>query len=1530
MDASTSDALIEVRDAEGVPIIVPSAAAAAQFADAAEPPPPWLKRWSATRARVYYSNPSTGSRVWECPEGAPPPPPPPSPPPPPPLQPAAALNPRRGCAPDAAESLYRRGLAALCARTTGQLSAAEWCSALPHLVAAAASGHLDAGALCAEAEARCELGGWALPGVRGASGEARACWRALHAAARGAGSGFARDLAVYGAACAARARGAAAAAPPPPTPAPAARPPPPPPREEAALARCCCAPAGGADGDGGADSAAAAVAAAAAAARELLRRSLAEGAALGGDGERLYRAGLVAACARSGGGGGGCGALAGADYSAALPFLRAAAARGHAAAGALCWAWAPGRVGDAEEGEEEGWERLRLREGAERGAYDLAAFGAACALFCGPHHRVAAREAAPRAVVGTALLPPAGPEGLRDLTPNYSALLRARAGVGAGEGAPAAGGAGAGSAAPRPLPPRAPTPAFLAAHAAWEATFAALCAAPSPPPPRRLPPRSDAPPHPLLPVFAARDEYLRARGGGAGGDAAAAPARGWRGEPDQFRTIFRSGKVRRVQLPAAAPRASPRGGLPAAAAAALLAACSCPALVAVEARAALPDAPPLLLLPLPRAAPTPTPLPLALLAPPTPLTWRSGFEPVSTGDPGVDAALGCAMEVGGAPLRGALVALYRGWRVRRIARLPRLKRLALQLAALIAAGRAFGNAGGFGAGSNAGGDDDDSGGGDGNDAAIFLPAALAAHAARLRADFRGSLGWLEERATLVPRGGALRVLDAPRPPWAGRAELVAAAARALPFLRGGAVLREPWAPPPPGPPAPPPPPPPPRPQGWLGGGGYAARAARGAPSSWSGRECGCVRGAVPAPAASALRATAAAAGAAGTLVSISAPRLRSGRRNVDVCILLDVSGSMGAAATRDDAAGNEVQEGLTVLCLAKQAVLAVAALLTPADRLAVVTFESSVATAVPLRAMDGAGEAAVRAAMAAKGADGGTEMWGGLKAALALLAAAAPAAQREGRLQSVLLLTDGNPTSQPPAEDLDWRGGGGGDPFASALRAALRALPAPPTVHAFGFGYNLAAHSGMLLEVARAGGGVFAFVPTAPVLADVFLHAATQLLTAHGSHAAVGGARMGALQAGTTRTLLLPAGAPLPTLVGLPAGAAGGGEAAVAAAAGCGGCGSPRAAAALTAAVALAQLRGNYIRALEAMLAAADAAGDDEGLRPAQDACAGLVASLDAAAPALCARAGAHVAAHVAGLRSDAAGRVRKALEGTARYQRWGCHYLRALLRAHEVEACTNPLDAGLQAYAGPHFAPLVAKGLALFHALPPPPGPPPGPGGAAAAAATPAPPTPAVNAGHYTTGGGGGCFAAGSTVRRLAPRPAPRVPVSRVRAGDTLALEGGARARVALVVELPARGGAPLVALPARGGIVLTPGHPVRWRCGDGGGDGGGGGWRPAREVPGARALRAEEGASLFNFVMEGGAAGAQLLVGGTPALTLGHGLREPGAAHAFYGGQAALRALQRLPGWREGRVRVARVARDAGGRACGFVGVGEGATGV
>lgn len=65
---------------------------------------------------------------------------------------------------------------------------------------------------------------------------------------------------------------------------------------------------------------------------------------------------------------------------------------------------------------------------------------------------------------------------------------------------------------------------------------------------------------------------------------------------------------------------------------------------------------------------------------------------------------------------------------------------------------------------------------------------------------------------------------------------------------------------------------------------------------------------------------------------------------------------------------------------------------------------------------------------------------------------------------------------------------------------------------------------------------------------------------------------------------------------------------------------------------------------------------------------------------------------------------MTKALDGTERFFRWGEHYLRALLRAHQLQQCTNFLDPGIQVYGGNLFKVMREHGDKAFVSIPMPP----------------------------------------------------------------------------------------------------------------------------------------------------------------------------------------------------------------------------------
>jgi len=79
------------------------------------------------------------------------------------------------------------------------------------------------------------------------------------------------------------------------------------------------------------------------------------------------------------------------------------------------------------------------------------------------------------------------------------------------------------------------------------------------------------------------------------------------------------------------------------------------------------------------------------------------------------------------------------------------------------------------------------------------------------------------------------------------------------------------------------------------------------------------------------------------------------------------------------------------------------------------------------------------------------------------------------------------------------------------------------------------------------------------------------------------------------------------------------------------------------------------------------------------------------------------------------------------------------------------------------------------------------------------------------------------------------------------------------------------------------------------------------------------DAGGTVYNFVLD--RPPHVIMAGSWPCVTLGHGITEPGAAHAFYGTQRCVDALRALPGWASGLVDVAETLWDADGHATGYV---------
>jgi hypothetical protein len=262
-------------------------------------------------------------------------------------------------------------------------------------------------------------------------------------------------------------------------------------------------------------------------------------------------------------------------------------------------------------------------------------------------------------------------------------------------------------------------------------------------------------------------------------------------------------------------------------------------------------------------------------------------------------------------------------------------------------------------------------------------------------------------------------------------------------------------------------------------------------------------------------------------------------------------------------------------------------------------------------------------------------------------------------------------------------------------------------------------------------------------------------------------------------------------------------------------------------------------------------------------------------------------------IKYDVEGRMSKALRGKSRFDRWGKHYLRALMRAHQLELCTNFMDPGLQMYGGKLFKTLRSSGDKVFVALPPPV-----PSRASASVSS------VSSMSSYYQGGGGGCFGPSSTViLALANGTSKQIKVSEVRKGDRVHVSGGGTAVVECVAQIARPLDKLLVQLP--NGPSITPGHPVRMS----------GVWHRPRDLA-PDALIAHDGA-VYNFVLD---QNHVVLVDGVECVTWGHGQSGHIVAHPFFGTDMIINQLQSSVGWQQGYVVVDGFLHNSEGKAIGL----------
>eukprot|EP00729_Bicosta_minor_P013066 gene13066-5709_t len=552
---------------------------------------------------------------------------------------------------------------------------------------------------------------------------------------------------------------------------------------------------------------------------------------------------------------------------------------------------------------------------------------------------------------------------------------------------------------------------------------------------------------------------------------------------------------------------------------------------------------------------------------------------------------------------------------------------------------------------------------------------------------------------------------------------------------------------------------------------------------------------------------------------------------MDVCCVIDTSGSMCSAAKAPDMGDNPdavaEDDGLSLLDVVKHAVSTLTMSLGPDDRMSIVSYSSTAVTHCELLSLTASGQARIKAVSALLKPEGRTNLWEGVRHGLETLKRGTDS--RAGRAAVLMLLTDGVPNVEPPRGSVEM-----------LKRYLTKNSDLHVSVNTFGFGYEL--DSDMLNKLAYHGNGTYAFIPDPGFVGTVFVHAF--------ANAAVMMARSVTLEikeaegckfveesiagldpevAATGETIIelpmLQYEQPKDVLFKMivPAGTQ-------------------------AETMCTVKLQWTNVRDGSVKTATTEVKGIHHGPGIAvAEKRTGLVDLIwdviDSASAKKLDQATAQVRQYLLdfegtptaknkksplyALLQDAKGQILTAVSKQEYYDKWGQHFLPSLANSHSLQICNNFKDPGVQVYGGPMFQELRDMADDIFCALPPPT-----PSrrrvpvqqfqARASAAASPRP--AAIDMSRYHNRSAG-CFDGDCLVTMaLGAAAADTKRVRDIRRGDKVMTAGGGAATVLCVVKTECPSGvAEMVQLP--GGLKITPYHPVRLQAAAAAADGGGGG---------------------------------------------------------------------------------------------------------
>ena len=211
-----------------------------------------------------------------------------------------------------------------------------------------------------------------------------------------------------------------------------------------------------------------------------------------------------------------------------------------------------------------------------------------------------------------------------------------------------------------------------------------------------------------------------------------------------------------------------------------------------------------------------------------------------------------------------------------------------------------------------------------------------------------------------------------------------------------------------------------------------------------------------------------------TAFSIKSSRVKNGVP-VDLVLLVDRSGSMNSDVSAKDANGNNLENGLTSMCIVKHALKTIVNMLDENDRVSVVLYDNVNEILCNLYPTNDQATSELVFEIEKIEPRGGTNIYGAIECAIDIISKRTD----KSRKSSIILLTDGQANQSPSQGEV------------VATREALLKNIIPIPIHTFAFGSNT--NSKLLYDISRIASGMFCFIPDGGMVGTTFVNAISNI-----------------------------------------------------------------------------------------------------------------------------------------------------------------------------------------------------------------------------------------------------------------------------------------------------------------------------------------------------------------------------------------------------------------------------------------------------